>query len=148
MANKNPENKFGKDRQPENKRGKAKRTLFLEAIKDATGKDEKAFYHEVVKRAMDSSDPASSVLMKEVLSRLYPASKPTMPLVEFELTSDRPMERVLQIEKAIASGTIPADVAKIMVDIIKSSLEIEKITELAERIANIEKMLNESSDTK
>lgn len=147
MANKNPQNQFGKDAQPEKRRGKAKRTLFLEAIKDATGKDEKAFYHEVVRRAMDANDPASSVLMKEVLSRLYPTSKPTMPLVEFELTSDKPLERVFQVEKAIADGSIPADVAKIMVDIIKSSLEIEKITELADRIANIEKMLNESSDT-
>lgn len=147
MANKNPQNQFGKNSQPSKRRGKAKRTLFLEAIQEVTGKDEVGFYREVVARAMDSGDPASSTLMKEVLSRLYPASKPTLPLVEFELTSGKPMERVLQIEKAISDGSIPADVAKIMVDIVKSSLEIEKITELAERIENIEKMLNESSDT-
>ena len=76
----------------------------------------------------------------------YPASKPTLPIVEFELTGDTPIERVRQIETAIADGSIPADVAKIMVDIIKSSIEIEKITELADRIANIERMLDEPSD--
>ena len=127
-------------------RGKAKRTLFLEAIREQTGQDEGGFYRKVVERAMNADDPASSVLMKEVLSRLYPASKPTLPIVEFELTGDTPIERVRQIETAIADGSIPADVAKIMVDIIKSSIEIEKITELADRIANIERMLDEPSD--
>lgn len=137
---------FSKDKQPTKRRGKAQRTMLIEALKEA-GHTEEGFYRVMLERALNPEDQASSQLMKEVLARLYPASKPTLPIVEFELNGETPIDRVRQIEKAISDGSIPADVAKIMVDIIKSSIEIEKITELAERIENIERMLNESGDT-
>lgn len=146
MADK--EYKFSSDNQPSPEqrkaRGKGQRTLFLKAIKDVTGDDEEAFYKEVVKRAMNPEDPASATMLKEVFSRLYPNAKPTLPIVEFEFPKEASaVDRVSALEVAIAEGKIPADVAKIMVDIIKSSIEIEKITDLMERIANIEKMLEQ-----
>ncbi len=125
-------------------RSKGKRTLFLEAIaKEAKG-GEQGFYELVVRRAIDPSDPASSVLMKEILSRLYPSSKPTLPIVNFDFPYEASaVEKVNALELAVSDGTIPADVAKVMVDIIRSSIEIEKMTELMERIERIEAALNE-----
>lgn len=141
--------KFSKDNQPapENRkaRGKGQRTLFLEAIKKVTHGDEQAFYEEIVKRAINPEDPASATMLKEIFNRIYPSSKPTYPIVEFEFPKDASaIERVAALEAAIADGKIPADVAKVVVDIIKSSIEIEKITELMDRIANIEKMMEQN----
>jgi len=128
-------------------RGPSKRTLLLNAIKKQAQLDEVGFYEVMVQRALNPEDPHSGMLIKEVMSRLFPASKPTMPIVEFEFPIEASAtERVAYIERAIANGSIPADVAKIMVDIIRAGIEIEKVTELAERIESIEAMLNESDN--
>lgn len=124
-------------------RGPDKRTLLLQAIKDVTGEDEQAFWKTAVRRAMNPDDSASSMLMKEVVSRLYPQSKPTMPVVEFDFRkSGTPAEKVEDISNAVSDGTLPVDVAKVMVDIIKAGLDIVEVTELAERLAKLEEMLN------
>lgn len=139
---------FTSENQPEKRkpRGPDRRTVLLNAIMAQTGKDEDAFYQEVVKRAMDPEDPASSQLMKEILGRMYPNSKPTMPTVEFDFRKDgTPAEKVEDISNAVADGALPADVAKVMVDIIKSGLDIVEVTELAERLAKLEEILNGGS---
>jgi hypothetical protein len=129
-------------------RGKTKKTILLDALKAQAGMDEQKFYELMIERALNKDDPASSILIKEVLSRLYPQSKPTMPLVDFDLDLDsKAHEQVNKISDAIAKSLIPADVGKIMVDIIKASIEIEKATELAERIEAIERALDESDDS-
>lgn len=133
---------FGKDNQPRKRRGKAPRTLLLEALEKA-GKDESGFYEEMLTRALNKEDPASPQLLKEVLSRLYPNSKPTMPLVEFEFPSEStPLDKVIALEKAVSSAAIPGDVAKLMVDIIKAGMEISEITDIKERLEALEGALN------
>lgn len=139
---------FTSENQPEKRkpRGPDRRTLLLNAIADVTGKDENAFYSEVVRRAMDPEDPASAQLMKEVLGRMYPTSRPTMPVIEFEFRkTGTPADRVEDISNAVADGILPADVAKVMVDIIKSGLDIVEVTELADRLEKIERMLNDGA---
>lgn len=137
--------RFSSEKQPIKRRprGKDKRTMLLEAISAVTGQDESQFWREAIRRAMDPDDPASSMLMKEVVTRLYPSSKPTMPTIEFDYRkTGTPAEKVEDISNAVADGTLPVDVAKVMVDIIKAGLDIVEVTELAERLAKLEEMLN------
>lgn len=139
---------FTSEKQPLKRRprGKDKRTMLLAAIMEATGHNEDQFWKEAVRRAMDPADPASSMLMKEVLTRLYPNSKPTMPIIEFEFRKEgTPADKVDDISNAVSDGILPVDVAKTMVDIIKQGLEIVEVTELAERLERLERMLNEKA---
>ena len=133
---------FCKDNQPSKRRGKAQRTLLLEALKE-NNTTESDFYAAMVKRSMDAGDPASAQLMKEVLSRLYPQAKSTMPLVEFDFPSNATaVKKVDALEKAVSTGAIPGDLAKIMIDIIKAGMEISEITDLKDRIIALESALN------
>lgn len=139
---------YSSENQPKQRkpRGPDRRTLLLNAISDVTGKDENAFYSEVVRRAMNPEDPASAQLMKEVLGRMYPASRPTMPVIEFAFRkAGTPPEKVEDISNAVADGILPADVAKLMVDIIKSGLDIIEITDLADRLERLEQQINEKA---
>lgn len=145
--------KFSSTNQPKG-RGKSKQTLIIEAIKEKAllGLDEnsskedaeKAVFGFLAESAFQPT-PDTAVISSTCLSTLmkkgWPDMKPVMPTVEFELTGVNPTEKANEVLKAIADGVIPADIAKILVDVIKSSIEIEKITELMDRIANIEKML-------
>lgn len=124
-------------------RGKNKRTLILEAIKQVSGDDELAFYVKMVERAFNPDDSASAMLMKEVFSRLYPGTRPTMPTYEFPYEGND-IEKIKALEVAVSTGSLPADVARMMVDIIKNRIDIEKSTELLERIERIEAALNAS----
>lgn len=138
--------RFTADHQPKDRgrRGKEKRTLILDAIRELVGGDspEEDFYKLTVARAMKPNDPASSTLMKELLVRLYPQAKPVMPTVEFEYPMEgSPAEKVEAIGNAIASGEVSADMGKIMVDIILAGVKIYEVTELADRLARIEEML-------
>lgn len=143
MANSKPENQITSERRKEMKpRGKGKRSLLLNAIKSVTGDDEEAFYRKIVERAINPEDSASSALMKEILSRMYPASKPTMPLVKFNFPANgTPVEKVAALEVAIANEEIPSDVAKTMIEIMKMGLEIQQVTEFEDRIKAIEDRL-------
>lgn len=147
MANESTQ--FSSENQPKErkKRGKAQRTLVLEALK-AEGKDEAQFYQLMVERSLNAEDPSSAMLMKELFSRLYPNAKPTMPMVNFDFPYNASSKaKVDALEKAVSECEIPVDVAKMMVDIIKSSMEIEKVTELMDRIESIEKALNASKSS-
>lgn len=139
MANKTT---FTKDNQPKNRRGKSEKTKLLEALK-RHHLDESEFYYKFLERALNVNDPSSSTLLKEVFARMYPASRPTLPTVKFELPPNAtPSERVVFIEKAIANGDIPADIGKMMVDIIKTGIDVANASDLIERLEKLEKLLN------
>jgi hypothetical protein len=132
--------KFSSKNQPEGrkKRGKSERTKILDAMKRA-GSSEEAFYDLLVKRALNPDDAFG---MGELLKRIAPMPKATMPLVEFEFDEKaKPIDQAAQIMKASAEGLIPPDVANIFVSSVASMLKIEEITELQKRIESIEEQL-------
>ena len=138
---------YTKNNQPKvrGKRGPDKRTLILNAIKKQ-GEDEQGFYNVLVQRAMNPEDIASLTLLKEVLTRLYPASKPTMPAIPFDYPqSGTAIEKAEAIERAVSDGILPLDMAKLMTDIIQSGLTISEQTELRDRIEALESMINAQS---
>lgn len=135
----NPATQFSKDRQPTRRRGKDHRTKILDAIKKECGLNEAAFYQEVSKRAIEGKDV---VLMKELLMRVSPVSRPVSPEVFFDFPENgTPVEQVDAIMKAVSLGKVPADVGQTLVNMIRSKLDVLEISELADRLAAIEKQL-------
>lgn len=107
---------------------------------------EQAFYDLMVRRALTLKDKDSAALMKEVLVRLYPVDKSTMPLVEFPFRDNgTPAEQISDINSAVAGGILPIDMGNTMVGMIVSAIKVFEVTELADRLAAIEEMLSRGS---
>ncbi|WP_231941251.1 hypothetical protein [Burkholderia sp. PAMC 28687] len=83
-------------------------------------------------------------MMKELLMRVAPVSKPVAPDVRFDFPeSGSPVEQVDAIMKAVSEGKVPADVGQMLVNMIRAKLDVLEISELADRLAAIEKQLAE-----
>lgn len=142
--------KFSKENQPKirGKRSKEARTFVLEALKRASSSED-GFWDLLIARAIgvkatpDSEAQASDpICMKEVLMRLAPLHKPTLPKIEFEFDEDAdPLTQAGQVLKAAADGVMPPDVAHIFVSSISSMMKIEEITDISKRLTDIEKAL-------
>ncbi len=131
----NPATQFTKDNQPKNKRGKAGKTLIIEALK-RQGKTLDGFYDVLVNRAFDPEDTFAA---KEVLTRLYPVPKATMPMINFEFDASGSLsEQASQIMQASANGDIPPDVAGIFIGSISNMIKIKELTEYEERLKALE----------
>lgn len=152
--------RFSSDFQPtkRTKRGPDKRTMMLRAIMDNLVRPdgtsfedeeeaEQAMLAEVVKRAVNSKDPSSSQLMKEVLIRLAPPDKATLPVFEFQFRSDgSASDKISDVQAAVAAGTLPVDIGNTMVNIIVSGIKVFEVTELAERLERIEQLMTKEDE--
>lgn len=151
-------NQFGNRPQPlsKNKEGsRNKRTLMLEALHrevvdefgdtfESKEAAELAFVQKLVRRAQDAKDKASLMFSKEILDRLCPTDKATLPVYTFELGEEgSPSERIAAVALAVSRGEIPPDVGNIMVNMISAGVKVEETTELMERISRLEQMLQE-----
>lgn len=129
---------FSKESQPVNKRGRTKYNKLLEALEGA-GYSEQQFYEYIVNVAMNDGD---TVILKEILTRFCPASKPSAQEINFEFPKDgTPVQKIDSVITGVANGEIPADLGKLVVDMIKTSLDVEEITELAQRLEKLEEMI-------
>ena len=124
MANPNPKHKFSSANQPP-PRGKSYRTVLLEALRAAnTPMNEIEFVTYYINRAMTCEDAQATGMLREIFLRLNPIPKPVAPPVEFDF---------------------PADIGKMMADILKAGLDIEEVTELAQRLERLEKLLEQQN---
>lgn len=165
MANKTGKGNFSSDRQPavRGRRGKDKATLLLEAlmavvnkaaeedpdIVPVSNKDDalQMFNMHLVGRALNSRDSASQGLLKEMLDRLHPTSKATLPAIEFPFRENgSASDKIEDVQAAVASGLLPVDMGNTMVNMIVAGIKVFEVTELAERLARIEEMLNKDPD--
>lgn len=138
MSNKGTQ--FSSENQPEtaNRRGKSPKTKILEALK-RSAKTEDQFWDLLVMRALD---PEDNIALKEVLARLSPTKKATMPKIEFEFDANAtPSIQASQILAAASDGIIPPDIAQIFISSIASMMKIEEVTELSRRLREIEQQL-------
>ncbi|AUR81881.1 hypothetical protein NVP1016O_01, partial [Vibrio phage 1.016.O._10N.286.46.A11] len=135
---------FSSDKQPTQRkaRGKAERTKLLDALK-RKGQSEDSFYDEMLDRAFNKEDPASPALLKEVISRLYPTSKATLPTVEFDFDENgTAAQKAAQILKAASEGIIPPDVANTFIAAISNTLKIDEMSDLRADVEEIKAILN------
>lgn len=151
-------NTFSSENQPDNKarRGKSFKNKLLDVIREESLLDvkkgasnevaEKAYITHLAKRAFDSEDPQSHILLKETLAKSYPSLKSALPAINFDLPDDAsPMQKADAVFNAIATGSIPPDVGAMLISAAKSTIDIEIGTELKDRIEKLEAMASEQS---
>ncbi len=77
-----------------------------------------------------------------LLKKYLPDEKSSAPCIEFDFKkSDKPHKKVDQIIKSISSGKVPPDIGGILIQSIKSMVDVEEYTDLKERIEKLEKAL-------
>jgi len=129
---------FSKDNPPKVPRGKGKKTLMLEAIR-AEYNSEIEYFQAVVAKSL--TPEINGTLVAQVLQRVEPPMKATLPKINFEFdVTLKPHEQVLQIVKATADGIIIPEAAQILINGITSVMKVKEITELEDRIKGLEGM--------
>lgn len=134
---------FTKDNQPSGRpgRGVGWRRKILEAFERA-GRTEDEFIDYICKRAFDPADELSPRLLDMLVSRLSPLSRAVFPLYKVEIPADAtPADRIDAIINAVAKEELPADVANMLVAMIKVGMDVREITELSERLAALEQLI-------
>ena len=136
---------FTSDKQPGEKppRGKARRTLILEALQRA-GHTQEGFYDLLVSKAIDEED---SFAFTELWKRFHPIEKATFPSYEFDLPTGEDVTKLKQADsiiKAIGDGAIPIDAGKMLMDIVKDAASIEELEVLAEKVERLETLYEQS----
>lgn len=134
---------FTKDNQPSGRpgRGVGWRRKILEAFERA-GRTEDEFIDYICKRAFDPNDELSPRLLDMLVSRLSPLSRAVFPLYKVEIPADAtPADRIDAIIKAVAQEELPADVANMLVAMIKVGMDVREVTELSERLAALEQLI-------
>lgn len=134
---------FNSENQPKERkpRGPGKKTLMLNAIRATVEGGEQELLQRVVEMATDKEKPDIR-LLTEVLQRIEPPLKSTMPMVSFDFDPDStPSEQAAQVMTAVAAGELQPDIASMFITSITSMLKIEEVTVLAKRLEEVEKAL-------
>lgn len=138
-------------------RGRSNKTKILEALRlesfeslpeDATNdQSEVAFFRHIIRRIkLGVDDKDSGMLLKFLGDKGWSSMKPTLGSVEFDFDEKaEPHEQASQVMAAAARGEISPDVAQMFVASIANMLKINEITEIRERLEQIEKQLGESN---
>ena len=131
--------KFSKDNQPK-PRGKAKRTMILDALK-RSGKTEAEFWDAVLQKAMHGGNDADgdTPMMVLVAKKLFPDTKPTYETYEVELKGgETRLDRAEAILSAATIGLLPVDVAEKLIRIHADVAKIEEVDDLEARLTAVE----------
>ncbi len=139
---------FDQKNQPKKRkpRGKSKVTHIITALKNNSS-SEQDFWDKLVHKALfgGNDGDGDSVAQKEVASRLMPMTKQTLPIFDFNISDKHTkLEKADAIIEAIGMGTIPVDVGKIFMDIIKDAASIEELEVLAEKVDKLERLYEQS----
>ena len=135
-------------------RGRAYKTILLDVLREESQVEltpestreqaEKAFIKHAAERAFNKEDNASSTILNEFMKRSFPPLKPTSEPIKFDFPVDgTATEKALSVIEAISNGDIPVDIGQTIVGIIKDTVVIEEGTDLKERIAKLEALVNE-----
>ncbi|MGK0272954.1 MAG: hypothetical protein ACI88H_003630 [Cocleimonas sp.] len=143
---------FSTENQPQNKRGLSTKTLILNAIKNNTLLElppkanrsaiEEAFISHIAQRAFNPDDNNSGMLLKLLSEKAWSNLKPTSEKVIFDFDSSaKPIEQAHQVLDAAANGYINIELAQSFISIINTTIKINEVTELEERLSALEKTL-------
>lgn len=144
-------------------RGKSNKTRILNGIRaaavmgvsgiDTSGKtdsevrelvEEKFWEYVATQSVVDEKNGAT--LLKAMMDKGWSSMKATLGNVEFEFDEKaEPHEQASQVMAAAAGGQIAPDIAQMFVSSIANMLKINEITEIRERLEQIEKQLGESN---
>jgi len=133
-------------------RGRGTKGIIIDAMRaesfemlneDSTNDEaEVAYFRCVVKRAKNSEDKDSAMLLKFLGDKGWSNVKPTMSAVKFDFPMDgTPAERAFAVVEAISNGSLTPDVGSMIVGIVKDAIIIEESTVLKEQLEEIRKVL-------
>lgn len=135
-------------------RGRGKKSLMLQALRESTDHlgDELDYLKAVVRESLgycrENEDgaiewvPPNPVLMKEVISRIEPPLKSTMPILDIPISKKLTLlEKVDVIIDAILAGKIAPDTGTFCINAIKDHFDIREKVELEARIKALEEAL-------
>jgi len=154
MANKTPTRttlKKGDNLPP---RGRSNKTLILEMLRENSHLElgegstkeqaEKAFFNHVAIRAFNAEDTNSGMCLKLLSDKGWASIKPTSDTINFSFTKDAtPADQASEVLHALSIGEIAPDTAKDIVTMISSMLKIQEVTDLEDRIIEIERRAKE-----
>jgi hypothetical protein len=140
---------FTSENQPpahKKKRGKDQRTLMLEAL-GRNQVSEEQFWDRVVQTAMSENESFNQrAMIQEVMMRLAPIPKSVAPTYEFDWDNTAsPADKIDRLVDLVSGGDIPADIANMLASTIKSGMDVREVTELAERLAALEKLIAQAN---
>jgi hypothetical protein len=138
-------------------RGRSKRTIILEAIKEesllglsseaSSEEVEKSFFAHIANRAFDIEDQNSGMCLRLLADKGWSSVKPTMEHVEFDFDENAsPAIQASQVMKAASEGRIAPDIANMFVSSIASMLKIEEVTEIRKELDSIKEMLGMNNE--
>ena len=146
---------FTSDNQPAERkpRGKGKKSLMLEAIREVC-RDEEEFLQQVVSIGIGGITKVSApeadeeefeyknpnpMLLSLVLNRIEPPLKSVTPTYKFDFDPEADLHKqAKQVLDAMAKGEIPSDVGQLFITSISSMLNIQEKTDFEERLKAIE----------
>jgi ethanolamine utilization cobalamin adenosyltransferase len=146
-----------KSRKEMKPRGRSKRTLILEAIKekallemdsDSSNEDaEKAVFGFMAEAAFNPTQDTAAVsntCLSQLMKKGWSDLKPVMPCEEFTLNKgDSLHNQAADLLIAVSEGKIAPDVASTLITSISSMLKIKEVTDLEDRIKALEAMQDE-----
>ena len=133
-------------------RGRSKKNQILDAIKEHSllnatpemdnEQVERLFFAHTAMRAFDPEDDNNAMLLKVLWDKGWSSVKPELEKVTFDFDPDHTAkEQSTNIIESLSNGEISPDAAKVIIDIVKSAVDIEVNTELKQRIEDIERNL-------
>lgn len=136
--------RFSSDNQPTRRRGPGMRRALVEALRNA-GKTEADVLDRAISVAFTDGHPAMSAMLARLCELIAPPPRPSLEPVEFDFDPAlTPVQQIQQVQQAVASGVIPADIGAVMVGIIKDGQQVRSILELEPRILALERMLEDA----
>lgn len=160
MANSKPVKSFTKEtRKSVSPRGKSKKTLILDAIKErallgisanSTKDDvEKAVFGFMAEAAFNPTQDTAAVsntCLNQLMKKGWSDLKAVDPSIEFQLSADTVTGKAYEILDAISQGDIPPSTGVSLINALSSVMKIEEIGDLKDRLEAIEKALNAKSE--
>ena len=120
-------------------RGATSQLIIREAL-DSHGAGESGLLQSIIEAALGGDMTAANL----ILSRLYAPLKAVQPSEQFPLNGTTAAEKASSILDAIASGALAPDVGRSLIDAVSSLLKIQEITELAQRLEQLEQRIAEA----
>ena len=122
-------------------RGNTSSLIIKEALAAVFEDGESGLIKNICESAKAGDIQAATIL----INRLYPALKPVQEVTPFTLAGDNPAEQAQSVLAAVAGGQIPVEIGVQLIAAISQTLQIMEVTELAERLEQIEKTLQKQA---
>lgn len=141
------------------KRGKAQKTLILEAIRDAallncnpeTSKEdaEKKVFEFLAESAFNPTEETASVsntALQTLMKKGWPDVKAVAPCVKFDFNSDADKSaQAIQIMNAVSNSEISPDTGVNLINALSSIIKIKEADEFENRLKALEQANNDES---